>query len=179
MWALIVPIGMGVIFLSLWIVEKRRSRLQEEKKYQDIIHELSQIGLFSYCTPTALRAMMEQLNYTVQGTRKYNAFYRDYGYVHFEYLWCMAPHSSQKFLLWGRTLKEHEELLKTFNEICASRERREKEMMQNHNDVSVYFLTTLQKDLNDFIEKEEQVRREKMLAIQSITQDYVKKAEDS
>ena len=68
----------------------------------------------------------------------------------------------------GRTKKENDELIKKYHEIKEARQERYREAMRNDNDMSLHFLTSVQRKLDKVIEEEIKTQNSEIEKIKTI-----------
>ena len=137
----------GLTFIGIYSLIQGKK--DNEKEYQDKLRRVKENHSHSICSPEILRTMLENLNYEI-------SCYAPDSYYHPDivFLCCEQKFPSPSIILYGKTKKEMEELVKIYTEYKKTRENIRSEKLQRCHDHSYDFLSQVQKDLNAVIEQE-------------------------
>lgn len=161
-------IGAGGIAVLMFLLCIWGERKNEENSYQIVLKDLQARTYFSICDPIILQSMMESLEYRINlytytgSSENWVKFLQVDSVIKSESGW------KHDLILCGRTKKENDELIKKYHEIKEARQERYREAMRNDNDMSLHFLTSVQRKLDKVIEEEIKTQNSEVEKIKTI-----------
>ena len=161
-------IGAGGIAVLIFLLCTWGERKDEENSYQIVLKDLQEKMYFSICDPIILQSMMENLEYRINSYTYYKSPGSCAKFLQVDSVIKSESGWKHDLILCGRTKKENDELIKKYYEFKEAREERYREAMRTNNDMSLHFLTSVQRKLDKVIEEEIKTQNNEIEKIKTI-----------